>query len=126
MSAPHLKTNTPSQNRGHVAILFLAHAPKMGVSFLPLSPLLFISLGPWSLGPRETVLTTETSLSSLPFCSLALESCCQTGRDGAVYLSLFSVLWAVAPHRGSRRALPPETVRSPKQHSLQLSGEFGR
>lgn len=46
----------------------LESTPKMGVSFLPLPPLLFISLVPWSLGPRETAYHTDITLLP-PSCS---------------------------------------------------------
>lgn len=72
--------------------------PKIGVSFPPLPPLLFISLGPpggWVLGGP-----THHSSSS-PACFLALKSCCQGEGEGklwrAVHLSRlnFSLLASV-------------------------------
>lgn len=63
-------------------LLFLALAPNIGVSFLPLPPLLFVLLGPWSCGSwRDCAHTTRASLSSLPSCSLALESSCPGRRE---------------------------------------------
>jgi len=53
----------------------------IGVSFLPLRSLLFILLGPWSMGPGGTVLTPLVSLSSLPSCPLALKSSCPGRRE---------------------------------------------
>ena len=62
--------------------------PKIGVSFTPLSPLLFISLG-----PREVASWGDRThhSSPSPACSLALKSCCQGEGEGklwrAVHLS---------------------------------------
>lgn len=47
-------------------LLFLALAPNIGVSFLPLPPLLFVLLGPWSVGPGGTVLTQHADVTLLP------------------------------------------------------------
>lgn len=78
---PDVSPDAPSQNRANVAILFLALAPTIGVSFLPLPSLLFISLGPWSVGPGGTVLTLHTSLPPPPSGSLALKSTCPERRE---------------------------------------------
>lgn len=80
--------------------------PKIGVSFPPLPPLLFISLGPprggWVLGGP-----THHSSSS-PACSLALKSCCQGEGEGklwrAVHLSHLNftslpLFWEGTPFR---------------------------
>lgn len=78
---PDVSLDAPAQNRANVAILFLALAPNIGVSFLPLPPPLFILLGPSSVGPGGTVLTPQPSLCSLPSCSLAPRSSCPGGRE---------------------------------------------
>lgn len=68
--SPHLKTNTPSQNLGQCCY------PPPGVPFLPLPLRLFISLGPWSLGPRGTAPLTDVTLVP-PLLLPGAENCCQ-------------------------------------------------
>lgn len=119
---PGVSPETPSQNRGNVAILFLALAPKIGVSFLPLPPLLFISLGPraWVL---EGLCSPHRRHSPPPSCSLALKSCCQRGGDGSVPQSFLSLPGTSASSSPgfSEGTLFREGEIPPGRHSLKLT-----
>lgn len=117
---PGVSPETPSQNRGNVAILFLALAPKIGVSFLPFLPLLFISLRPraWVL---EGLCSPHRRHSPPPSCSLALKSCCQRRGDGCVPQSFLSLPGTSLLPGFWEGTLFREGEIPPGRHSLKLT-----
>lgn len=68
------------------------------------------------------MLTTQTSLPSLPACPLALKSCCQGRGGGGVYLSPFSILGAATSSPGFWEGPAFEEGETPPRwHSLKLA-----